>query len=161
MRAGGFEFSRKEQAMKVHGTEDDGRPRVARINAGFNDAVSGKLKSVARAAYGKVADYTLTPRRRGSSSPPYRSSRADARETIGPERFVETCIKAPLEVCEKRDPEGLYARARRGRSTTWPGYRPPSRGRRNPDLVAETTVASPEETVAWMLEALRKAGRLP
>jgi hypothetical protein len=81
MRAGGFEFSRKEQAMKVHGTEDDGHPRVARI--------------------------------------------------------------------------------RRGRSTTWPGYRPPSRGRRNPDLVAETTVASPEETVAWMLEALRKAGRLP
>ncbi|HKT22515.1 MAG TPA: sulfate adenylyltransferase, partial [Nitrososphaerales archaeon] len=60
--SGSFEFSKKEYAMKVFGTEDEKHPGVARIYAGHNQAVSGRLKSVARANYGKFADSTLTPK---------------------------------------------------------------------------------------------------
>ena len=59
---GSFEFSKKEYAMKVFGTEDEKHPGVARIYAGYNRAVSGRLKSVARPDYGRFADFTLSPK---------------------------------------------------------------------------------------------------
>ena len=40
----------------------------------------------------------------------YRASRAAAKEIIEPERFLGAYIKAPLEVCEARNPKGLYAK---------------------------------------------------
>ncbi len=45
---------------------------------------------------------------------PYRADRAMARSVVGTERFIEVHVAAPLEVCEKRDPKGFYAKARRG-----------------------------------------------
>ena len=59
---GSFEFSKKEYAMKVFGTEDDKHPGVARVYAGSNRAVSGRLKAVASPDYGKFADSTLSPK---------------------------------------------------------------------------------------------------
>jgi adenylylsulfate kinase len=45
---------------------------------------------------------------------PSRAGRHLARSIIGPERFVEVFVDAPLQVAESRDPKGLYRRARRG-----------------------------------------------
>lgn len=45
---------------------------------------------------------------------PFRADREKARETVGPERFVEVFVDASLETCEARDPKGMYARARAG-----------------------------------------------
>jgi sulfate adenylyltransferase len=59
---GSFEFSKKEYAMKVYGTEEDKHPGVSRVYAGPSRAVSGKLKSVAKPDHGKFADFTLTPK---------------------------------------------------------------------------------------------------
>ncbi|MFZ2974637.1 MAG: sulfate adenylyltransferase subunit CysN [Ferribacterium limneticum] len=45
---------------------------------------------------------------------PFRAEREMARELIGPENFIEVFVDTPLEVCEQRDPKGLYEKARSG-----------------------------------------------
>lgn len=45
---------------------------------------------------------------------PFRAEREMARELIGAENFIEVFVDTPLELCEKRDPKGLYKKARRG-----------------------------------------------
>ena len=86
---------------------------------------------------------------------PYRTSRSQAKEMVGPERFLETYIKAPLEVCERRDPKGLYAKARKGEIKNMTGIQDPFEEPANPHLVIDTTVSSPEETAAWVIQELK------
>ena len=57
-----FNFSKKEYAMKVFGTEEGAHPGVSRIFEGPEKALPGRLKVVAKPNYGRFADYTLTPR---------------------------------------------------------------------------------------------------
>jgi adenylylsulfate kinase len=89
---------------------------------------------------------------------PYRSSRALAKEMIGPERFLETYIKAPLDVCEKRDPKGLYAKARKGEINNMTGIQDPYEVPESPDIVVGTERCTPEESVAELVEKLMKLG---
>lgn len=91
---------------------------------------------------------------------PYRSSRAQAREMVGQERFVEVYIRAPLEVCEKRDPKGLYAKARRGEINNMTGIQDPYEEPTNPDFVVDTTLSSPEETATWVIRQLESKNRI-
>lgn len=87
---------------------------------------------------------------------PYAADRARVQashETRGV-RFLEVFVDAPLEVCEKRDPKGLYRRARDG---TLPGmtgiddpYEPPS----EPDLLLQTEILSVDESVDALLRAI-------
>ena len=59
---GSFEISRQEYASKVFGTEDKAHPGVAKIFAGSDRAISGKLKAAVKPDHGEYADYTLTPK---------------------------------------------------------------------------------------------------
>jgi bifunctional enzyme CysN/CysC len=56
---------------------------------------------------------------------PYRADRAMAREVIGAARFIEVHVEAPLEICEKRDPKGLYRKARKGEIADFTGISAP------------------------------------
>jgi adenylylsulfate kinase len=71
--------------------------------------------------------------------------RQTARQIIGSENFIEIYLKASLEVCEKRDPKGLYKSARKGEILNFTGigslYEVPVR----PDLVIDTVKHSIEE----------------
>ena len=58
--------------------------------------------------------------------------------------FVEIYVATPLEVCEARDPKGLYARARRGELASFTGISHPYEKPVSPELVL-TTTGSPEE----------------
>ncbi len=62
---------------------------------------------------------------------PFRRERRMAREIVGDINFVEVFVDAPLEVCEARDPKGMYARARKGEIPNFTGissaYEPPER----------------------------------
>ncbi len=91
---------------------------------------------------------------------PYKSSRDAAREMIGKERFVETYIKAPLEICEERDPKGLYAKARKGEINNMTGIQDPYEVPADPDLVVDTTKSSPEGSVSEVIRVLQEKGRL-
>lgn len=60
---------------------------------------------------------------------PLRQDRTAAREIVGAARFVEVHVSTPLQVCESRDPKGLYRKARRGELADFTGvnapYEPP------------------------------------
>ena len=60
---------------------------------------------------------------------PFRAEREMARELIGTDNFVEVFVDTPLDVCEQRDPKGLYKKARSGELPNMTGinspYEPP------------------------------------
>lgn len=91
---------------------------------------------------------------------PYRTSRAKAKEVIGPERFLETFVRAPLAVCEERDPKGLYAKARRGEIDNMTGIQDPFEEPAAPDLVADTISSGPEATALELIRELESRGKL-
>jgi bifunctional enzyme CysN/CysC len=70
--------------------------------------------------------------------------------------FIEVFVDAPLEVCEQRDPKGLYARARAGHLTGLTGVGAPYERPLNPDLVLEAHTASVEDEVERVLAFLRE-----
>jgi sulfate adenylyltransferase len=59
---GNFQISKQEYASKVFGTEDKAHPGVAKILAGDDRAIAGKLKAAVKPDHGEYADYTLTPK---------------------------------------------------------------------------------------------------
>jgi bifunctional enzyme CysN/CysC len=62
---------------------------------------------------------------------PFRHERRMAKEIAGDIQFIEVFVDTPLEICETRDPKGLYAKARRGEIPNFTGissdYEPPER----------------------------------
>jgi adenylyl-sulfate kinase len=85
---------------------------------------------------------------------PYRVDRRMAREIIGPERFIEVYVDAPLEVCERRDPKGLYRKARGGQLPQFTGISAPYEAPETPDVVLQTADRSIEECVGQLLAAV-------
>jgi adenylylsulfate kinase len=91
---------------------------------------------------------------------PYRSSRASAKNVIGADRFVEVYVKASLSECEKRDPKGLYAKARRGEIQNMTGLQDPYEEPFSPDLIIDTESGRPSESAQQIIRDLEKKGRL-
>jgi len=92
---------------------------------------------------------------------PYRSTRAEARGLVGADHFIEVFVDAPLDVCERRDPKGLYAKARLGQIEQFTGvddpYEPPETGAA---VVLDTVANAPAENVERLIEEVRTRGFL-
>ncbi|RKY75547.1 adenylyl-sulfate kinase, partial [candidate division KSB1 bacterium] len=86
---------------------------------------------------------------------PYRKDRNRARELNKPEDFIEVFVKAPLEVCEDRDPKGLYKKAREGIIKEFTGISAPYEEPENPELVIETDKMSPEQSADFIIDFLK------
>lgn len=91
---------------------------------------------------------------------PYRATRDECRTLIGPERFVEVYVNTPLQVCEARDPKGLYARARRGELTGFTGIDDPYEPPLAPELTLDTLDCSPDANSGRILRYLLGKGLL-
>ncbi len=85
---------------------------------------------------------------------PYRADRETARRAAG-ERFHEIYVKAPLEVCESRDPKGHYRMARAGTLAEFTGVSAPYEAPNAPELTIETDKMSVEESLARLMEFVR------
>jgi adenylylsulfate kinase len=72
----------------------------------------------------------------------------DLARTIIGERFFEVHIHSDLEVCESRDPKGLYAKARKGQLTDFTGISSPYEAPLSPDLTIDTARSTIDESVA-------------
>lgn len=83
---------------------------------------------------------------------PYRIDRDRVRKTLLPEEFIEIFVDTPIEVCEARDPKGLYRKARAGELKGFTGiddpYEPPLSpelvllgGEKTPDTLADEVLA--------------------
>ena len=77
------------------------------------------------------------------------------------DNFVEVWVKCPVEVCQQRDPKGLYARAARGEVSDIAGLHMPYEEPEKPELVLETDKETAEESVAKVMACLRSLGLIP
>jgi bifunctional enzyme CysN/CysC len=91
---------------------------------------------------------------------PFRRDRELARNTIGDAFFYELFVDTPLNVCESRDPKGLYQKARIGSLRNFTGIDSPYEPPVNANLVIDTTNISATETVASIIKFLRDHGHL-
>ncbi len=91
---------------------------------------------------------------------PYRSDRDLARSIVPAGKFLEVYVSAPLEVCEERDPKGLYAKARRGEIKEFTGISAPYEAPLNAELVLHTERSTVPECVAAVLTRLTELNQL-
>jgi len=87
---------------------------------------------------------------------PFRSERRMARDLFDAGEFIEVFVDTPLEVCEARDPKGLYVKARAGLIANFTGidssYEPPERA----ELRLDTSTSQPEALAEIVLAELRR-----
>lgn len=74
---------------------------------------------------------------------PFETDRQKIKELVGKENFIEIFVNCPLEICEKRDTKGLYAKARKGEIKNFTGIDSPFEVPKNPQII----IKSNEETV--------------
>ncbi|MEZ4600794.1 MAG: sulfate adenylyltransferase subunit CysN [Syntrophotaleaceae bacterium] len=76
---------------------------------------------------------------------PFRSERQMARDLLEKGEFIEIYVNTPLEVCEKRDPKGLYKKARAGQLKNFTGIDSAYEAPESPEIVVNGAEATPEE----------------
>lgn len=87
---------------------------------------------------------------------PYRSDREIARRIAPPGKFVEIYLNVSVEVCEQRDPKGLYAKARAGQIKEFTGISAPYEPPLQPELELRTDKMSVADCLALILERLKQ-----
>ena len=87
---------------------------------------------------------------------PYREDRENAREIHGQFglRFFEVFVDTPIEVCEERDPKGLYKKARAGEIKDFTGIDDPYETPNDPDLILTPENGLPEDGAKLVLQLL-------
>ncbi|AXI10103.1 adenylyl-sulfate kinase [Oceanobacillus zhaokaii] len=91
---------------------------------------------------------------------PFSQDRQQAREKLSEGEFVEIYVKCSLEECERRDPKGLYKKARAGEITSFTGISSPYEEPLNPEIIVESDKQSIEEMVQQVLTYLKANGLL-
>jgi len=87
---------------------------------------------------------------------PYQSDRDQVRkihEDVGL-KFLEVFVNTPIEICESRDPKGLYKKARAGEIKGFTGIDDPYETPTNPEIDLKTDDLSPEQSAGKLIEAL-------
>ncbi len=96
---------------------------------------------------------------------PYRRDREGVRRQVeqhgSPGDFIEAFVDTPLEVCESRDPKGLYKQARAGQIKGFTGIDDPYEAPENPHLVLKSAEHSPEVLARQVISYLRSSGTIP
>jgi bifunctional enzyme CysN/CysC len=85
---------------------------------------------------------------------PYREDRENARKLLEREGFIEVYAKCPVEECEKRDPKGLYKKARAGIMKDFTGISAPYEEPEIPEMVLETDKLPIEDCVTMLIDYL-------
>lgn len=86
---------------------------------------------------------------------PFQADRQVVRDLLEEDEFVEVYVKCPIEECEKRDPKGLYVKARQGIISDFTGISSPYEEPEKPELVVETNLYSVDECVDQVIAYLK------
>jgi len=89
---------------------------------------------------------------------PYRKDRDFCRKLAGDGRFIEIYVKASVETCEKRDPKGLYKKARAGEIKEFTGISAPYEEPLNPEIILDSDNLTIEEEVEKVMNYLKEEG---
>ena len=92
---------------------------------------------------------------------PYRIDRDRVRNNLLPGEFIEVFVDAPLEVCEARDPKGLYKKARAGEIKGFTGIDDPYEAPRSPELVLSAADKTPDVLADEVMAYLQEQGICP
>jgi len=92
---------------------------------------------------------------------PYRADRERVRKLIGEADFIEIYCYCPLDVCEQRDPKGIYRRARAGAIRDFTGISAPYEEPHAPALRLDTSASTVAECVDRVMTLLRERGMIP
>jgi adenylylsulfate kinase len=92
---------------------------------------------------------------------PYRRDRDAVRAMLAPGDFVEIHVKAPLEVCEERDPKGLYRKARAGEIRGFTGIDDPYEEPLAAELVVDSAATPADVLADRVIGWLEAAGKIP
>ncbi|MEM9657597.1 MAG: adenylyl-sulfate kinase, partial [Planctomycetota bacterium] len=91
---------------------------------------------------------------------PYRADRDAVRAALGDGDFIEVFVDAPLEVCESRDPKGLYKKARAGQLQGLTGVDAPYEPPLHPEMTLRSADAPPEQLAQQVIDWLRSRGTI-
>jgi len=91
---------------------------------------------------------------------PFASERRMVRDLLEPGEFVEVYVDTPLEVCEARDPKGLYRKARAGEIANFTGVEQDYEAPEHPEITLHTVDSTPEQATETLLDYLRQQGYL-
>jgi len=89
---------------------------------------------------------------------PFREDRQTVRNLVLHDDFLEIYCNAPLEVCEQRDPKGMYKKARKGLIKDFTGISSPYEIPNNPELIVNTGEDSLEECASQVMGLLKDRG---
>ena len=91
---------------------------------------------------------------------PFAAERRMARSRVPPGEFLEIFVDTPLALAERRDPKGLYRKARRGELPHFTGIDSPYERPENPDLVIDGARLDPATAADRIVDELRRRGIL-
>ena len=85
---------------------------------------------------------------------PYREDRNNVREILKEGEFIEVFVRCPIEECERRDPKGIYKKARTGEVKEFTGISAPYEEPEHAEIVLETDKMTLEECVKEVMNYL-------
>lgn len=91
---------------------------------------------------------------------PYRRDRDAVRAMMKDGDFIEVLVDAPLEVCESRDPKGLYKKARAGEIKGFTGIDDPYEAPTNPELTLDSANKDAETLADEVIAYLKSTGKI-
>ncbi len=91
---------------------------------------------------------------------PYRRDRDAVRSRFKTGDFIEVFVDAPIEVCEARDPKGLYKKARAGEIKGFTGIDDPYEAPQNPELTLDASKKSADALADEVIAHLKKVGKI-
>jgi adenylylsulfate kinase len=91
---------------------------------------------------------------------PYRVDRDRVRATLDPGDFIEIFVDAPIEVCEVRDPKGLYKKARAGELKGFTGIDDPYEPPLEAELVLDAATRPADALADDVIASLKAAGKI-
>jgi bifunctional enzyme CysN/CysC len=91
---------------------------------------------------------------------PFASERRMVRDLVEDGEFIEVFVDTPLEVCEARDPKGLYKKARAGEIANFTGVEQDYESPEHPEIVVRTVEVTPEAGAEQILDYLKSRGIL-
>ncbi len=154
--AGALENILFEQGYRCYLLDGDNVRHGLSSNLGFSDA--DRVENIRR--IGEVAKLMLDAGLIVMTAfiSPFRSDRDMVRAMLEPGEFIELYLDVPLEVCEQRDPKGMYKKARAGDIKFFTGISSPYEPPLNPDITIDSSRYTVEEEAGRVIEYLAGQG---
>jgi adenylylsulfate kinase len=145
-------------SMGKHSYVLDGDNIRAGLNKNLGFSAEDRAENIRRIGevaklFAHAGNFTLT-----AFISPYKADRDKVRAILGPGEFIEIFVNASLETCEKRDPKGLYKKARAGEIKMFTGISDPYEAPENPELVLDSDHKSIDELAQEVVQYLEKNG---